>query len=122
MSAVDRVIMGPLAHRRAGTRAGWLPWAALVAGTAGSVAANVAVGASDPLGRLVAGWPAVALLVAIKLLAGLLDARSEHVARTDVQPGPAGPAHRSPGPDRPVAELVWTSAGTGSPHPVRPIT
>src|SRR5437764_5102910 len=46
-----------LAHRRAGTRAGWLPWAALVAGTAASVAANVAVGASDPVGRLVAGWP-----------------------------------------------------------------
>jgi Protein of unknown function (DUF2637) len=71
-----------LAHRRAGTRAGWLPWAALAAGTAASVAANVAVGASDPVGRLVAGWPAVALLVSIKLLSGLLDARS---------PGPAGP-------------------------------
>jgi hypothetical protein len=62
-----------LAHRRAGTRAGWLPWAALAAGTAASVAANVAVGASDPVGRIVAGWPAVALLVAIKLLSGLLD-------------------------------------------------
>jgi hypothetical protein len=84
-----------LAHRRAGTRAGWLPWAALVAGTAASVAANVAVGASDPVGRLVAGWPAVALLVAIKLLAGLLDARSEHVARTGDQPGSAGPVQRS---------------------------
>src|SRR6266545_4835088 len=71
-----------LAHRRAGIRAGWLPWAALVAGTAASVAANVAVGASDPVGRLVAGWPAVALLVAIKLLAGLLDAPSEPVADT----------------------------------------
>src|SRR5438045_9461981 len=82
-----------LAHRRAGTRAGWLPWAALVAGTAASVAANVAVGASDPVGRLVAGWPAVALLVAIKLLAGLLDARSEHVAGTDGQLGRAGPVH-----------------------------
>src|SRR6185503_9297287 len=69
-----------LAHRRAGTRAGWLPWVALAAGTAASVAANVAVGASDPVGRLVAGWPAVALLVAIKLMAGLLDAPSQHVA------------------------------------------
>jgi hypothetical protein len=47
---------------------------ALVAGTAASVAASVAVGASDPVGRVVAGWPAVALLVAIKLMAGLLDA------------------------------------------------
>src|SRR5437762_12881545 len=48
-----------LAHRRARTRAGWLPWAALAAGTAASVAANVAVGASDPSGRVVAGWPGV---------------------------------------------------------------
>src|SRR6266540_4793571 len=79
-----------LAHRRAGTRAGWLPWAALVAGTAASVAANVAVGASDPVGRLVAGWPAVALLVAIKLLAGLLDARSEYGAHAEDQRGPYG--------------------------------
>src|SRR5262245_205334 len=39
-----------LAHRRAGTRSGWLPWAALAAGTAASVAANVAVGAADPVG------------------------------------------------------------------------
>src|SRR5437867_2384005 len=62
-----------LAHRRAGSRSGWLPWAALVAGTLASVAANVAVGGSDLVGRLVAGWPAVALLVAIKLMSTLLD-------------------------------------------------
>ena len=87
-----------LAHRRAGTRAGWLPWAALVAGTAASVAANVAVGAADPVGRLVAGWPAVALLVAIKLLAGLLDA-APHAPRDPGVPGTAGNApDRSPGP------------------------
>ncbi len=79
-----------LAHRRTGTRAGWLPWAALVAGTTASVAANIAVGASDPVGRLVAGWPAVALLVAIKLLAGLLDARSEYGAHAEDQRGPSG--------------------------------
>jgi hypothetical protein len=104
-----------LAHRRAGMRAGWLPWAALVAGTAASVAANVAVGASDPVGRLVAGWPAVALLVAIKLLAGLFDARSEHVVRTEGQLDPAGPVHRSPGPGRPIAELVGTGAADAGP-------
>src|SRR5947207_8627392 len=104
-----------LAHRRAGTRTGWLPWAALVAGTAASVAANVAVGASDPVGRLVAGWPALALLVAIKLLAGLLDARSEHVAGTDDPSGAAGPVRRSLGPNGPVAERVGTSTGHGGP-------
>src|SRR5437763_6006809 len=104
-----------LAHRRAGTQAGWLPWAALVAGTAASVAANVAVGASDPVGRLVAGWPAVALLVAIKLLAGLLDARSDHVGGPEGQQGLAGPGHRSPGPGRPARELAGTDAANARP-------
>ncbi len=79
-----------LAHRRSGSRAGWLPWAALAAGTAASVAANVAVGASDPVGRLVAGWPAVALLVSIKLLAGLLDAGPRRDRCPDSGPGPVG--------------------------------
>jgi hypothetical protein len=104
-----------LAHRRAGTPAGWLPWVALAAGTAASVAANVAVGASDPVGRLVAGWPAVALLVAIKLLSGLLDARSEHLAVIAGGQDPAGPARRSPGPGGPDAELVGTGAADAGP-------
>ncbi len=104
-----------LAHRRADTRAGWLPWAALVAGTAASVAANVAVGASDPVGRLVAGWPAVALLVAIKLLAGLLDAPSEPVADTGDPQGSGGPIDWSPGS---IAEEVGTSTGDAGPRRV----
>jgi hypothetical protein len=66
-----------LADRRVGRRSGWLVWASLAAGTAASMAANVAVGASDPIGRVVAGWPAFALLLAIKLLSGLMD---HHVA------------------------------------------
>lgn len=41
-----------LADKLAGRRSGWLPWAALVAGTGASFAANVAVGA--PTGS--AGW------------------------------------------------------------------
>src|SRR5436190_5206884 len=86
-----------LAHRRAGTRAGWLPWAALVAGTAASVAADVAVGPSDPVGRLVAGWPAVALLVAVKLLSGLLDGTPSQ-ARSDRADVPDGPGHMAYGP------------------------
>ncbi|NJC70032.1 DUF2637 domain-containing protein [Planosporangium thailandense] len=97
-----------LAHRRAGTWPGWLPWAALAAGTAASVAANVAVGGSDPVGRLVAGRPAVALLVSIKLLSGLLDAAPAGTAMNGTPPdgtagpGPSGPANPVPG------------AGTGS--------
>jgi hypothetical protein len=72
-----------LAHRRAGTRAGLLPWVALGAGTLASLAANVAVGAVDLVGRAVAGWPAVALLVAVKMLAGLLDNTASQAATLD---------------------------------------
>jgi len=62
-----------LADRRAGRRSGWLPWTALATGTAGSLAANVATAHPDPVSRIIAGWPAVALLLALKLLSGLLD-------------------------------------------------
>lgn len=85
-----------LAHRRVGTRAGWLPWAALAAGTAASVAANVAARASDPVGRL-AGWPAVALLVSIPWhwsdsLARANSPRRD-TRRTNGQSGPARAYH-----------------------------
>jgi hypothetical protein len=81
-----------LADRRAGRRSGWLPWAALVAGTAASFAANIAVGGSDWIGRAVSGWPAFALLTAVKLLFGLLD----HPATID--PGQLGAAAVPDGP------------------------
>jgi hypothetical protein len=66
-----------LADRRAGRRSGWLPWAALAIGTAGSLAANVATAGQGTISRIIAGWPAVALLIAVKLLSGIL---SEHPA------------------------------------------
>jgi hypothetical protein len=95
-----------LSHRRRGTPAGRLPWVALAAGTSASVAANVAVAASDLVGRVVAGWPAVALLVAVKLLSGLLD-------------GPAVPAHGSvsPGGDRSPdpGPVSWTASSAPGP-------
>ncbi|HET8681944.1 MAG TPA: DUF2637 domain-containing protein, partial [Micromonosporaceae bacterium] len=62
-----------LAQRRIGRRPGLLPWAALLVGTAASLAANVAVGGHDPVGRALAGWPAVSLLVSIKLLFSMFD-------------------------------------------------
>jgi hypothetical protein len=62
-----------LADKRARRRSGLLPWAALIAGTTASFAANVAVGGVDVIGRAVSGWPALALLIAVKLLFGLLD-------------------------------------------------
>jgi hypothetical protein len=62
-----------LADRRAGRRSGWLPWAALAVGTAGSLAANIATAGHGTISRVIAGWPALALLIAIKLLSGMLD-------------------------------------------------
>jgi hypothetical protein len=50
-----------------------LPWTALAAGTAGSFAANIAAAAPDPVSRVIAGWPALALLLAVKLLVGILE-------------------------------------------------
>ncbi|WP_018801660.1 DUF2637 domain-containing protein [Salinispora arenicola] len=91
-----------LADKRASRRSGWLPWAALTVGTAASLAANVAVGGSDWIGRAVAGWPALTLLVAVKLLFGLL----EHPTSGRTTPAFAGP--------------VPATGGDG-PHAVRPV-
>jgi hypothetical protein len=66
-----------LADRRTGRSSGWLPWAALAAGTTASLAANVAAAGTDLVGRVVAGWPAFALLVAVKLLSQLLEPRRD---------------------------------------------
>jgi hypothetical protein len=93
-----------LADRRTGRRSGWLPWAALVAGTAASVAANVAVSGADPVGRVVAGWPAFALLVAVKLLSELLDHRG-------VPGRPAVPGTPAATEDRP--RIAGRNADTG---------
>jgi len=49
----------------AGRRSGVLPWAALLVGTAASLAANVAVGGHDLVGRALAGWPALSLLASL---------------------------------------------------------
>ena len=61
-----------LANRRAGRRPGTLPWAALIIGTVGSLAANVATAGPGAVSRIIAGWPALALLIAVKLLSGML--------------------------------------------------
>jgi 2-keto-3-deoxy-L-rhamnonate aldolase RhmA len=67
------------------------------------MAANVAVGASDPVGRVVAGWPAVSLLLAIKLLSGLIDHHTESTqpaARSAAVSPPAGERSVASGADR----------------------
>jgi len=62
-----------VAQRRAGRPIGWIPWIALIVGTLASLAANIAVGGADPIGKALAGWPAVSMLVSVKLLFSMID-------------------------------------------------
>ncbi len=65
-----------LAGRRARRKSAWLPWAALTIGTAASLTANVGTADHGTFSRVIAGWPAVALLIAVKLLSGILEHRT----------------------------------------------
>jgi hypothetical protein len=60
--------MSMLVRRRAGMPAGALAWASLLAGIGASLAANVAAAEPTMVGRVVAAWPPVALLLAWELL------------------------------------------------------
>ncbi len=89
-----------LAHRPAGRRSGWLSWAAVTIGTIASLAANIATADASTVSRIIAGWPAVALLIAVKLLSGIL---AHGAAAAD---GPARiPADAQPAIPRPA--LYW---------------
>ena len=74
-----------VAQRRAGRPTGWVPWVALVVGTAASLSANVAVGGADPIGRALAGWPALSMLVSVKLLFAMFDHEMKDDQRTVVR-------------------------------------
>jgi hypothetical protein len=60
--------MTMLVRRRAGRAAGVLPWAALLLGLGASLAANMAAAEPTVVGRLVAAWPPVGLLLSYELL------------------------------------------------------
>lgn len=60
--------MSMLVQRRAGHPAGRLAWGALLLGVGASLAANVAAAEPTLVGRLVAAWPPLALLLAYELL------------------------------------------------------
>jgi Protein of unknown function (DUF2637) len=57
-----------LAESRSGGRGGLLPWVLLAVGSAGSLAANVAVAEPTVTGRLIAAWPSFSLIAAYELL------------------------------------------------------
>jgi hypothetical protein len=97
-----------LADRRADRRSGWLPWAALSVGTAASLAANIATADHGTISRIIAGWPAVALLIAVKLLSGILEHHEPAAVPAAVMT--AQPCRAAPVP---------ASAG-GTPPPGRP--
>jgi len=78
-----------LADSRAGEPGGTLPWALLVAGSAASLAANVAVAQPTAAGRVIAAWPSFALIGAYELL-------MRQVRRTAA--GKGKPQPRKPGP------------------------
>ncbi|GAA4691011.1 DUF2637 domain-containing protein [Phytohabitans rumicis] len=99
-----------VAQRRAGRPTGPIPWVALVVGTAASLAANVAVGGADPIGKALAGWPAVSMLVSIKLLFAMIDhARVDQ--RTTVRDDQRTSA--------PVPDVPGTVRQTGRDEPAR---
>jgi hypothetical protein len=80
-------------QRRAGRLTGWIPWVALVVGTLASLAANVAVGGNDPTGKTLAGWPALSMLVSVKLLFSMIDhVGSQQAVRDDQRPSADGVA------------------------------
>jgi hypothetical protein len=59
--------MTMLVRRRAGVPAGVLPWVALLLGLGASLAANVAAADPTVVGRVVAAWPPVGLLLSYEL-------------------------------------------------------
>jgi hypothetical protein len=75
-----------LVRRRAGQRAGVLPWTALLLGLGASLAANVAAAQPTVVGRLVAAWPPVGLLLSYELLMQQHGTRGCSGPRT-VRPG-----------------------------------
>jgi hypothetical protein len=75
-----------LTRQRAASSAGWLAWTAMLAGLTASLAANVAGAQPTLVGRLVAAWPPVALLLAYELLMQQVRAASRPDTRRTAPP------------------------------------
>lgn len=74
------------------------------------------------VGRAVAGWPAVALLVAMKLIFGLLNGNTSVVPRGLQGEAEAGGRPSPHGPLRPRPERAGTNAVPPGPQPDSPGT
>jgi len=111
-------------QHRAGRPTGWIPWVALIVGTVASLAANVAVGGHDIVGKAMAGWPALSMLVSVKLLFAMFDhtgGDDQRTVRDDQRPSAAVPAVPGPvrrtGRDEPGPSGMVPAGGTEQPVP-----
>lgn len=126
-----------LARRRAGLPGGVLPWTALLAGVAASLAANVAAAEPTPTARIVAAWPALAFAVAFELLLQqrrplVIDAptaaespseRDEHRLGDDVAPSTASVSalpRAVPADIAPAPAMAPTAPAPTAPAPGQP--
>jgi hypothetical protein len=78
--------MTMLVRRHRGQPTGFLPWVALLLGLGASLAANVAAAEATVVGRLVAAWPPVGLLLSYELLLQQTSNGSERPGVRTVRP------------------------------------
>ncbi|MEU7978877.1 DUF2637 domain-containing protein [Micromonospora sp. NPDC049081] len=91
--------------KRAGRRVRWSARTAFAVGVAASVAANIAAAEPSPGARIVAAWPAVALLLVVEML-------------TKSQPTPSDTHHVSdPARQQQEPPASDTTAAPPKPHP-----
>jgi hypothetical protein len=67
--SVDGMLLVATLALNDGRRSRWSAWLAFLVGVVASLAANVIVAAPDAISRVVSGWPAVALLLTVEVLA-----------------------------------------------------
>jgi len=91
-----------------------LPWALLVAGSAASLTANVAVAEPTATGRVIAAWPSFALIAAYELL--MRQVRRSAAASGSAslgKPGPQVSRRESSGGDVRRCEAGQDGGGSG---------
>jgi hypothetical protein len=89
--AIDGLVvaasMTMVVRRRAGKPTGLLAWTSITLGIAASLAANIAAAEPTLIGRAVAAWPPIALLLAYELLMDQIHVATHHAGG----PRPANP-------------------------------
>jgi Protein of unknown function (DUF2637) len=89
-----------LTRQRSSRSPGWLAWTAMLAGLTASLAANVAAAQPTLVGRLVAAWPPVALLLAYELLMQQVRAQAPRQRPPHETARPSTPTDASAGRQR----------------------